>query len=291
MISSTLHPSSALEGVTLEMVLQNRTQSPFSYDDFSLYLEHTYCAENLAFYKAVSSYHEAARLYFGDSTLDLTTDNVILKNSQPFYFSTIENYKLSPEELLRFEKLKMRFEDIITRFIMVNSSQEINIPSDIRQGLLNTYYTALNYHPAILCPAASQVLELMRVGAFLPFVTDPKRLVDIGKTCHSLRHYCSTPSLRSSFMLDSNIKSSESEDEISLKGEPGPQKLPSHLLVSLGLHSPNTTFRPHTLPGTLFQKIVSTFRPRPRPRPAKPLVPPPIEPGNSNYIPGLTTII
>ncbi|KAI9019310.1 hypothetical protein CLU79DRAFT_759651 [Phycomyces nitens] len=286
MISSTLHPSSALEGVTLEMVLQNRTQSPFSYDDFSLYLELTYCAENLAFYKAVSSYHEAARLYFGDSTLDLTTDNVILNNTQPFYFSTLENHKLSQEELIRFEKLKMRFQDIIRRFIMANSSQEINIPSDIRQNLLNTHYTAVNYHPALLCPAASQVLELMRVGAFLPFVTDPKRLGDIGTSCHSLRHYKSTPSLRSSFMSNQ-----QELQDIMIEKEPTPQKLPNHLLVSLGLHSPNTTFRPHTLPGTLFQKIVSTFRSRPRSRTIKPLGSPSVESIDSGYIPGLTTSI
>ncbi|KAI9245353.1 hypothetical protein BDA99DRAFT_528154 [Phascolomyces articulosus] len=165
------------DGMTLEKVLQNQTASPFSLRDFADYLEQTYCAENLAFYMAVSDYQQSARLYFG-STPE-TLDAPVIISGQPFRFCESEQTMLNHEEQIRFETLKAKFEDIIERFILTNAPQEVNIPYELRHQLLQAYHEHQSYHPALLKPACVAVVELLRISAFIPFVTDPNRLVVI----------------------------------------------------------------------------------------------------------------
>ncbi|KAI9491419.1 hypothetical protein BDB00DRAFT_489598 [Zychaea mexicana] len=163
------------DGMTLEKVLQNQTASPFSLRDFADYLEQTYCAENLAFYMAVSDYQQSARLYFG-STPE-TLDAPVIISGQPFRFTESERPMLNHEERIRFETLKAKFEDIIERFILTNAAQEVNIPYELRHYLLQTYHEHQSYHPALLKPACVAVVELLRISAFIPFVTDPNRMI------------------------------------------------------------------------------------------------------------------
>ena len=162
------------DGMTLEKVLQNQTASPFSLRDFADYLEQTYCSENLAFYMAVSDYEQSARLYFGSTHESL--DVPVISSGQPFRFCESEQPELNHEEQIRFETLKAKFEDIIERFILTNAPQEVNIPYELRNQLLQTYHEHQSYHPSILKPACVAVVELLRISAFIPFVTDPKRL-------------------------------------------------------------------------------------------------------------------
>ncbi|KAI8150089.1 RGS domain-containing protein [Fennellomyces sp. T-0311] len=162
------------DGMTLEKVLQNQTASPFSLHDFADYLEQTYCAENLAFYMAVTDYQRSARLYFG-STPE-TLDKPVIISGRPFQFRDSEQDMLNHEERIRFDTLKAKFNDIIERFILTNAPQEVNIPYELRHQLLNTYHEHQSYHPAQLKPACVAVVELLRISAFIPFVTDPSRL-------------------------------------------------------------------------------------------------------------------
>ncbi|ORY95352.1 hypothetical protein BCR43DRAFT_492847 [Syncephalastrum racemosum] len=163
------------DGLTLELVLQNQAPSPFSFREFADYLEQTYCSENLAFYMAVTGYAQSARLYFGDAPDE--PDTPVFIRDQPFWFT--EDATLNHEELIRFDTLKAKFDHILQRFILNNAAQEVNIPHELRQHLLHTYHQKRSYHPALLRPACIAVVELMRISAFIPFVTDPARLVSV----------------------------------------------------------------------------------------------------------------
>ncbi|KAI8058845.1 RGS domain-containing protein [Thamnidium elegans] len=61
-------------------------------------------------------------------------------------------------------------QSMINLYIRANSTQEINIPCDMRQSILDDYNSE-NYHLHIFDDAAEAVLELMRVNSFLPWTT------------------------------------------------------------------------------------------------------------------------
>ncbi|KAI8092396.1 RGS domain-containing protein [Gilbertella persicaria] len=61
-------------------------------------------------------------------------------------------------------------EAMINLYIRPNSPQEINIPCDMRQTILDLYRQG-NYHAHLFDEAAEAVLELMRVNSFLPWMT------------------------------------------------------------------------------------------------------------------------
>lgn len=163
-------------GLTLEKVLQNESKSPFSLKEFAEYLEQTYCTENLAFYLAVNDYARSSRLSFGASPESID-EPVRVSSGGSFHFLRSEQNMLNDEELARFNVLKVKFEDIMTKFILNNAPQEVNIPHELRQELLHIYREGQCYHPAVLRPACIAVVELMRISAFIPFATDPNRLL------------------------------------------------------------------------------------------------------------------
>ncbi|KAG2190867.1 hypothetical protein INT46_001533 [Mucor plumbeus] len=171
----------APDGLTLEMVLLDQTPSPFSLKDFSEYLKITYCNENLLFYEAVTEYKDRCCAYFGIH-LDETTSHsskpipVILSDNRIFDFSTYTKHVLTPREQLWFDTLIYKFEVILKDFILSDAPQEINIPYEVRHQLLQSYQTQQLYHPSLLFPACSAVIELLRISAFIPFATDPNRL-------------------------------------------------------------------------------------------------------------------
>ncbi|KAI9265507.1 RGS domain-containing protein [Helicostylum pulchrum] len=68
------------------------------------------------------------------------------------------------------EKKKELCQSMIHLYIRPNSTQEINIPCDMRQSILDDYHSE-NYHLHIFDDAAEAVLELMRVNSFLPWTT------------------------------------------------------------------------------------------------------------------------
>ncbi|KAK4521285.1 uncharacterized protein ATC70_011899 [Mucor velutinosus] len=171
----------APDGLTLEMVLLNQTPPPFSLKDFSEYLKLTYCNENLLFYEAVIEYKDRCSAYF-DVQLDENALHsckpvpVILSDNRVFDFSTFTKHILTSREQLWFDTLIYKFEVILKDFILSDAPQEINIPYEVRHQLLQSYQTQQLYHPALLFPACSAVIELLRISAFIPFATDPNRL-------------------------------------------------------------------------------------------------------------------
>jgi len=160
----------APDGLTLEMVLLDQAPPPFSLKDFSEYLKLTYCNENLLFYEAVIEYKDRCSAYF-DIQLDENALHsskpvpVILSDNRIFDFSTYTKHVLTPREQLWFDTLIYKFEVILKDFILSDAPQEINIPYEVRHQLLQSYQTQQLYHPALLFPACSAVVELLRISA------------------------------------------------------------------------------------------------------------------------------
>ncbi|KAI7899963.1 RGS domain-containing protein [Cokeromyces recurvatus] len=168
------------EGLTLETVLEDKSPSPFSLKDFSDYLKLTYCDENLLFYEAVNDYKTQCSTYFnsylGHGEKNSKEDVFIPESMTRFNFTSLTQSTLTPKEQLLFETLKHKFETILQEFILSDSPQEINIPYEIRHQLLNSYQIQQSYHPSLFHPAFQAVVELLRISAFIPFVTDPNRI-------------------------------------------------------------------------------------------------------------------
>lgn len=117
---------------SIGLSLESILEDPSSdlFKDFATYLHQSYCIENLAFWLATQEYYQECN-----------------KNRQ--------------------QKL---CESMINLYIRPNSPQEINIPCDMRQSILD-FYNDENYHLHIFDDAAEAVLELMRVNSFLPWTT------------------------------------------------------------------------------------------------------------------------
>ncbi|KAI8989376.1 hypothetical protein BDB01DRAFT_781559 [Pilobolus umbonatus] len=201
--STTYHRTP--DGLTLEMVLQGQTSPPFSLNDFSNYLKSTYCNENLLFYEAVMAYRGKCRDDFQmDPIVHFETNklnHVLLKDGKTqFNFSSSDISMLSDKEKDSFINIQIMFEEILTNFILSEAPQEINIPYEVRNQLLQQYETEKLYHPALLYPACTAVIELLRISAFIPFATDPNRLTTKSmksslSSTFSARKLKSTPSL------------------------------------------------------------------------------------------------
>ncbi|ORZ26173.1 hypothetical protein BCR42DRAFT_486217 [Absidia repens] len=206
-----------VDGFTLEMVLEDKVPSPFSLNDFINYLDQTYCTENLAFYQAVAEYRTTSQFFFGPVTtkaprpdgssqqeeaeqgkLPSSPTAVQLMNGQFFTFQKNQYHLLAPEEKSCFDYMMVQFDTIIDQFIKVNANQEINIPADMKQQLLVNAYQHHCYHPSLLAPACTSILELLRISAFIPFITDPQRLT------HFSTPTATTSNTHASFSLSSS---------------------------------------------------------------------------------------
>lgn len=104
------------------------------FKEFTTYLHQSYCIENLQFWLAAQEY------------------NV--------------NYY--------YNKHRELGESMINLYIKPNSPQEINIPCDMRQTILELHKQR-QFHLHLFDDAAEAVLELMRVNSFLPWLQSSRR--------------------------------------------------------------------------------------------------------------------
>ncbi|KAI7907343.1 RGS domain-containing protein [Cokeromyces recurvatus] len=117
-------------GISLESILNDPTSDIFN--EFTTYLNQTYCVENLTFWLATQEYNKIG---------------------------------------LQQERQELG-ERMIRLYILPNSSQEINIPYCIRQPILDFYYSHKDHYTRCLFnEAADSVLELMRANSFLPWIS------------------------------------------------------------------------------------------------------------------------
>lgn len=210
--------------LTLEMVLSNQTQHPYSIQDFAEYLRQSYCVENLAFWSSVIRYRQCAIVFFTIDpnaqqcaleatspmdcaiSLEALDSPVLLASGLPFRYTLAEQAYLSAEESIRFDLLKQKFAYIVDTFLSPNSPQEINIPCEMRQSILEQWQTHGCYHPAIFNSARDSVMELMRVNSFLPW------MAQIQHSASNSQHLDASPPRRSStlFLLRKLPRSSNS---------------------------------------------------------------------------------
>lgn len=132
------------------ITLESILENPSSeiFKEFSTYLQQSYCIENLEFWIEAKEYKEC------------------------------RNNKL----------IEKRCEKMINDYIRPNSPQEINIPCDMRQTILE-FYKQKNYHPTLFGDAAEAVLELMRINSFLPWLMYKKNDWDLVKMKDSFDYH------------------------------------------------------------------------------------------------------
>lgn len=73
------------------------------------------------------------------------------------FYQDVQEYQYKPT--------KSRYKAIIERYILVNSTQEINIPCEMRQDLINNQI----YVKSSFDQATESILELIRVNSYLPW--------------------------------------------------------------------------------------------------------------------------
>ncbi|SAL97113.1 hypothetical protein [Absidia glauca] len=202
------------DGLTLELVLADKAPSPFRLQDFISYLDQTYCLENLAFYHAVIEYRTTCHFFFGHvNEEDDEPETVRVSNGQSFGFQKDQHDLLNREEQSCVDYLVRQFDAMMDQFIHLNAPQEINIPADMKQHLLACYYHHGSYHPGLLAPAYTSILELLRISAFIPFITDPQRLalaLDLSPAFSLSSSSSSSSSASSSYVISSASSSSAS---------------------------------------------------------------------------------
>ncbi|CAJ0753726.1 21049_t:CDS:2 [Entrophospora sp. SA101] len=160
-------------------VLKNETSYPYSLDDFATFLDQTYCLENLEFWLAVQRYKFYADSFYNSSnnssselfdydipsSLPLTSDATINN-----YLESVVALRGDAPAHLNF--LKQKLHELITTYILPNSSKEINIIASSREDLLTNVFQYNNYHPSILETISHQVYELMQGSSFSQFLIE-----------------------------------------------------------------------------------------------------------------------
>ncbi|KAH8549120.1 RGS domain-containing protein [Umbelopsis sp. PMI_123] len=186
MDTSLYEPPIATPSVTLEDILKNNTSLAFN--NFFLYLQQTYCSENLAFWLAVQRYKHCIIVFFDErkcnqQALAYYEDNewipkpvdigptIKLKNDLEVHLNISEAKLLTSSQMVYFNLLHQKLSQILTTFICVNAPQEINIPCDMREEILY-HVRSGNLHPMIFDSACESVLELMRVNSFIPWLSE-----------------------------------------------------------------------------------------------------------------------
>ncbi|CAG8633684.1 35561_t:CDS:1 [Gigaspora margarita] len=158
---------------TLIDVLNNETSYPYSLDDFATFLDQTYCLENLEFWLAVRQYKYYSYNFYNSNS---TSPDLLTPNSSTLSLPTSEIYyddsSLRGDAPAHSEFLKQKLHEIITTYILPNSTREINIESSVREDLLTNVFSYNNYDPSILDVVSNQVFELMQGSSFAQFLVE-----------------------------------------------------------------------------------------------------------------------
>ncbi|KAI8344128.1 RGS domain-containing protein [Chlamydoabsidia padenii] len=141
---------------TLEQLLSDTDSELFQ--DYQHYLEQSFCCENLYFWLDVQEYNELCeQLEHDDEGFHYLQEQVATQ--------------LGPTHQVLFHVLQQKCHAMIDTYIRPNSNQEINIPCELRQELFDQIFTVGNYHPRIFTRILKSVVELMRVNAFIPWIS------------------------------------------------------------------------------------------------------------------------
>ncbi|KAI8333937.1 RGS domain-containing protein [Chlamydoabsidia padenii] len=149
-------PSTMTVPQTLEQLLSDTDSDLFQ--DYQQFLEQSYCCENLYFWLDVQEYNELC-------------EQVSPFNNDFMFMQQKATTHLNPSQQILFNVVRQKCHAMIDTYIRPNANQEINIPCDLRQDLLHQVFTLGNYHPSVFTKITKSVVELMRVNAFIPWIT------------------------------------------------------------------------------------------------------------------------
>src|SRR5450432_2653359 len=133
---------------TLQEVLTNSAPHPWTLSAFMAYLSQNHCLETLEFTMDASRYR--------------THYNAMMEGTHPQ--STTSHGDESPEYVT------MLWQKLLDAYIAPNGHREVNLPSDVRDHLMNLPCTPLPPNPAELDPAVKIVFELMDESVLVPFL-------------------------------------------------------------------------------------------------------------------------
>ncbi|KAI9301942.1 RGS domain-containing protein [Cunninghamella echinulata] len=153
---------------TLEQLLHDANSDLFQ--DFQHYLEQSYCCENLHFWLDVQEYNDICQQILNQLLLEEDNNNND-NSSIKFTFLRSQSDDLPPKQQLLFHVVQKKCHAMIDTYIKPNANQEINIPCELRQELLEQVYMIKNYHPSIFIKLTKSVIELIRVNAFIPWMS------------------------------------------------------------------------------------------------------------------------
>lgn len=133
---------------SLADVLSNTAPPPYTLSSFMAYLSQNHCLETLEFSLEAKRYRESYESLAGQMGDRITTAAD------------------SPE----CGHLHMLWHRLLTAYIFPGSPREINLPSEVRDGLLQFANSPSPPSPQTLDPAVKLVHELMEESIFLPFL-------------------------------------------------------------------------------------------------------------------------
>lgn len=138
---------------TLDDVLNNKAPQPYTLSAYMAFLSQQHCLETLAFTLDAKKYHEK---------YDQTAAHMA---GMPLNYESDEGYELQQDWT--------RMLDI---YIKPGAPQEINLPSEERDDLLDWPYTVKPPPPEALEPSVKRMYDLMSDSIFIPFCNSLKTI-------------------------------------------------------------------------------------------------------------------
>jgi len=131
----------------LREILANSAPPPWTLSAFMAYLSQNHCLETLEFTMDASRYHQHY--------------DTMMQSNPGGSVSPASN---------ECDYVKMLWRKLLDAYIVPNGPREVNLPSDVRDGLLSLPRVHLPPHPSELEPAVKIIYDLMEESVLVPFL-------------------------------------------------------------------------------------------------------------------------
>lgn len=147
---------------TLSQILANQTPEPWTLKAFTAYAERNLCLENIEFIQDADRYKATYKKVLGGDDRSSSSSLTSLTDRPLFRRTNSANT----------EKLKEMWTRMILLYIAPSSPKELNIPGDIRAGLIPHNKNAIPPSPKLLEAAVKKVTELIDDSILFPFLNE-----------------------------------------------------------------------------------------------------------------------
>jgi hypothetical protein len=131
----------------LSEILANSSPPPWTLSAFMAYLSQNHCLETLEFTMDSSRYRKHYNKMAGRSP----TGEIVVGTEDCIYVASL-------------------WQKLLEAYIVPNGPREVNIPSNVREGLIAHSNVELPPHPSVLETAVQKVFELMEESVLVPFL-------------------------------------------------------------------------------------------------------------------------